>query len=619
MKTTKYSMVLITLLSIANAQEVALEQIEIVSSNRDEQKLSKTISTTEVITSAMIEQKGYYNLAQALNDIAGLATTQSGGLGQTTSIFTRGMASGSMLVMIDGVRFNDASTTANNAILENISLDNVKQIEIIKGGMSSIWGGNASAGVINIITKTPKNGVHGSLNGSYGTYGTYDVGGDVSYKNDTIGIRAGGSRLATNGISALAPLKSEKDRMGQNNFYGSFDFTPNKHHSFSFSANQTNTDADFDDSYSALLANDAYSYSNGTGKFTSAKYTFSDENYQSTLQATKADGERKYYTTGSFGDNENIYKFSTDNYSWINKYSYTDGTLIGGLEYLGVNGLNQYNTYTPSQDKYIDQGVFMSNLYNLTDTTLLETNLRYDHFSKFDDETSYKVGIKQKIGEFEARANYGKSFDAPSGYQLANTYPASSLNPSTTKGYELGLKYAKILDVVYFSNTVKDEIIYTGSWPTSGYANSYGDTKYNGIEIALNTTLTEQILLSANYTKLFDFNEQIVMANGSIGPKTRRPKETANISLSYEPIEKLTTLVSAQYIGDRFDNDYSTWPASIVSTGNYILWNTSVTYDVTPSISVAMYFKNMFDKDYQSVYGYNSEGRTLTGKLTYKF
>lgn len=621
-KPTRYSIALLAILTLSNADTVDLGELEIVSTTRTAQKLTKTTATTEVITDTMIEQKGYVNLTQVLNDIAGLSITQSGGLGQTTSLFNRGMAGGSTLVMIDGVRMTDGSTTDNKAILENISLSNVKQIEIIKGGMSSIWGGNASGGVINIITKTPKNGLHGSIDGSYGSEATSDMGLNLSYKNDNISANAGASRLKTNGISAMAPEDAEKDGMSQNNYYGSINFTPNENNTFNFTANKTLTKADYDDNWSADLANDDYSHSDGEENIWSVKHRYSKDNYESIVQASKADGDRTYYTTGYYGDGVNVYRFQNKNYSWINKYDYTNGTITGGFEYLGVNGFNQYNTYMPSTAKYNDKALFVSNLYNLTDNTMLETNIRYDNFSKFDNETSYKVGIKQKLGDFEARANYGKSFDTPSGYQLANTYPDSLLDPSATKGYEIGLNYAKVIDILYFSNKVKDELIWrTGAiWSDPyGYANADESTTYNGIEITLNTPIMEQLWLSANYTRLFSMNETVIMADGSIGPKIRRPKETANISLSYEAIEKLSTMLTVQYIGDRLDMDYNAYTAALKDTGNYTLWNISAVYEINPALSLDVYLKNMFDKDYQSVYGYNSEGRTLEAKLTYKF
>ena len=621
-KPTKYSIALLAILTLSNANMVDLGEIDIISTTRTAQKLTKTTSTTEVITDTMIEQKGYVNLTQVLNDIAGLATTQSGGLGQTTSLFSRGMTGGSTLIMIDGVRMNDSSTTDNKAILENISLSNVKQIEIIKGSMSSIWGGNASGGVINIITKTPQDGLHGSINGSCGSHDTYDTGANLSYRNDKISVNAGASRLSTDGISAMAPANAEKDQMNQNNYYGSINFTPNENNAFNFTVNKTITKADYDDNWSADQANDDYSYSDGDVYIWSAKHIYTNDNYESILQASKADGERTYYTTGYYGDGVNVYRFKNENYSWINKYDYANGTLTGGFEYLSVDGFNQYNTYTPSEAGYIDRAAYVSNLYNITDNTLLETNIRYDDFSKFDNETSYKIGIKQKLGDFEARANYGKSFDAPSGYQLANTYPGIFIEPSTTKGYEIGLNYAKMIDIVYFSNKVKDGLIWrTGATYTDpyGYANANESTTYNGIEITLNTPIMEQLWLSANYTRLFSMNETVIMADGSIGPKIRRPKETANIALSYEAIEKLSTMLAVQYIGDRLDIDYNAYPAALKDTGNYTIWNISAAYEIDPALSLNVYLKNMFDKEYQSVYGYNSEGRTLEAKLTYKF
>ncbi|MDD5406183.1 MAG: TonB-dependent receptor [Sulfurovaceae bacterium] len=618
-KPTKYSLALLTVLTISNADTVNLGEIDVISNTRAPQKITKTTSTIEVITDEMIEQKGYINLAEAVNDIAGLATTQSGGLGQTTSLFNRGMIGGSTLIMIDGVRMTDGSTTDNKAILENISLSNVKQIEIIKGGMSSIWGGNASGGVINIITKTPKDGLHGSVNGSYGSEATYDTGFNLLYKNDKISANAGASRLKTNGISAMAPENAEKDGMNQNNYLGSITFTPDENNAFNFTANKTLTKAKFDDPYSGLGGNDAYSHSDGNNYVWSTKYIYTQDNYESILQASKADGKRVYFETYD----QRLYKFTNENYSWINKYDYAKGTVTGGLEYVSVNGSNTYasdNYNSLQKADYTDRAAYISNLYNVTDTTMLETNLRYDNFNNFDDETSYKIGVKQKLGDFEARANYGKSFDAPSGYQLANTYPGISLEPSNTKGYEIGLNYAKMIDVVYFSNKVANELIWrTGAtWNDPyGYANANDDTTYNGVEINFNTPVMERLWLNANYTKLFSMNETVTMADGSMGPKIRRPKETVNISLSYEPIEKLNIILGAQYIGDRLDMDYVTY--TLKETGNYTLWNASFIYEINQNLNLAIYLKNMFDKDYQSVYGYNSEGQTAEAKLTYRF
>ncbi|MBD3831298.1 MAG: TonB-dependent receptor, partial [Arcobacter sp.] len=139
-------------------------EIEVTTTNKTKQKVSKTTSNISVVTSEEIRQNGYTSVVEALSGTLGINISQNGAIGQKSSFFLRGMDSGKILVLVDGMRLNDPSTTNNTAMIEFLPISNVEQIEIIRGGNSSVWGANASAGVINIITKEAlKNGVSGSV------------------------------------------------------------------------------------------------------------------------------------------------------------------------------------------------------------------------------------------------------------------------------------------------------------------------------------------------------------------------------------------------------------------------------------------------------------------------
>ncbi|MGC9351574.1 MAG: TonB-dependent receptor, partial [Sulfurovum sp.] len=160
--TIKLSMAVSMLLTIAvNAAE--LEPITIVSANKSAQSIENTTSNVSVITAEEIEANGYQTVAEALSSVAGITFSQSGGMGTQTSLFLRGMKTEKILVLLDGISLNNPSSTDGQAFFEHISLDNIEQIEVIKGGTSSIWGADASAGVINIITKKAPEGVHGDI------------------------------------------------------------------------------------------------------------------------------------------------------------------------------------------------------------------------------------------------------------------------------------------------------------------------------------------------------------------------------------------------------------------------------------------------------------------------
>ena len=107
-----------------------------------------------VIDRATIETRGYRSLAEALAAVPGLAAVQSGGIGQTTSVFVRGTNSSHVLVLRDGMPLNDPSTPQSLFDFGNDLLSDVERIEVIRGPMSGLYGSGAIGGVVNLITRS---------------------------------------------------------------------------------------------------------------------------------------------------------------------------------------------------------------------------------------------------------------------------------------------------------------------------------------------------------------------------------------------------------------------------------------------------------------------------------
>ncbi|HSR73893.1 MAG TPA: TonB-dependent receptor plug domain-containing protein, partial [Sulfurovum sp.] len=103
------------LLTTSTHADETLEPISIISANKTIQYIQNTTSNVTVITAEEIEENGYQTVTQAINAIAGISVTNSGGLGQQTSFFVRGADSGKVLVLLDGMRLNDPSTTNGTA------------------------------------------------------------------------------------------------------------------------------------------------------------------------------------------------------------------------------------------------------------------------------------------------------------------------------------------------------------------------------------------------------------------------------------------------------------------------------------------------------------------------
>lgn len=599
------SLITATLLLTNIHADETLEPITIVSSNKTTQSIQNTTSNVTVITDEDIEEKGYQTVAQAINTVAGISVTNSGGLGQQTSFFVRGADSGKVLVLLDGMRLNDPSTTNGTALLDSLTTSNIQQIEIIKGGTSSIWGSNASAGVINIITKEAKDGVHGSLGVSYGSYATKGADAQLSYKDEKLTAQVLASMLKTDGFSALAPRSAEEDGYENKNLNLKLGYAFDANNQLSLSYNRIKTDTQYDDSWSVAQAEDDYSNSTSDQTNYALDYKFNLDNYSATLNASKGEYDRDYYTVGA----HNVYKATLKEFALINALDYTDGKAVLGLEYKEIDGFNHYISSwpsLPSASAYTNKAVYLSNVYDINENTLLETNLRYDNYDEFENKTTYKIGVKHNhnfLEGFTTSANYYTSYDAPSSYQLANQSSAVTiLKPTYTKGYDISASYEELFSIGYFNTEVEDGI----DWIGDGYTNIEGKQKYSGVELQSSYALPSLNLnLSANYTHLFKYEKE----DGT--DLIRRAKDTFNAAVDYYTDSNTHFGLDAQYVGDR--EEYGQ------STGNYTVWNLNFGTKIIDNIDFTLNAKNIFDKDYQSVYGYATEGRSLYAKIKYSF
>ena len=185
-KNIPLSLLLVALLSSANAsQSVELDTITVTSATKAKQSIKDVTSNVNVITSEEIEERHYTTVSEALSTVSGINFTSNGGLGQATSVFVRGFDSKRVLVLIDGVRYNDV--TGFGAPFADLMIQDIQQIEVVKGAQSGVWGADATAGVINIITKSAKQGLHGFFNTEYGSYDTmkYGAGHPIKQRDTT--------------------------------------------------------------------------------------------------------------------------------------------------------------------------------------------------------------------------------------------------------------------------------------------------------------------------------------------------------------------------------------------------------------------------------------------------
>ena len=158
----------------------------VVTANRVPTPASEVGSSVSVITSEDLDHEQVPLVSDALRYVPSVNVTRSGGPGQITSVFTRGADSDHTLVLIDGIQANDPTSPTGAFDFSTLTVNDIDQIEVIRGPQSTLWGSNAIGGVINIITKRGEGPLGGYLYTEDGSFNTYREGLGVSGGNKTV-------------------------------------------------------------------------------------------------------------------------------------------------------------------------------------------------------------------------------------------------------------------------------------------------------------------------------------------------------------------------------------------------------------------------------------------------
>jgi vitamin B12 transporter len=169
------------------------------------QSIEQVSKTVDVISGQEMRDRADFSLAETLRTIPGFRVQQLGGFGRTATIKTRGLRNQDTAILMDGIRFRDASAITGDAspFLSDFTLTSVSKIEVLRGSGSSLHGTNAIGGTVDFQTPRPASGTHGQISGAFGGLGLGRFRGNISHglANGKFGIGGGVSRTVyTKGI-----------------------------------------------------------------------------------------------------------------------------------------------------------------------------------------------------------------------------------------------------------------------------------------------------------------------------------------------------------------------------------------------------------------------------------
>ncbi len=632
-KTVTLSLLTSLILTSLQAQTIELDEVTVEAANRTSQNIKDLTESVTIISAQDIKESGITSLNEALLRLGNITTVSNGGPGQNSSFLLRGMSSRNTLVLIDGVRYNDV-TGLSGAQFSQIRLADVEKIEIIKGAQSGIWGSDASAGVINIVTKQAKDGLHLNADFMAGSFNTQEGSLQGSYKTDLFDIVLGISRFKTDGFSAAEPNHGTPDYGQRGDDLGYEDDAHiNNTYNIKLGLNITDEDrietrfkrinsfteydgSSYDFATGTYQSTDAQNYDDlGYGlstyfeeidnRFYSAEYTHTDDVNELSLQ----------YNYSYFNRKVSGYKGNTQEVSLQDRFNYAKDSFIriGG----SYQDFEHEDNYGAEFDKsYTDKAVYATN-YNkfaFLDSlgeTIFTQSLRFDDYNAFNSKTTGKVGLKQFVhNDIYISSNYGTGYNAPSMYQLyAPAYFGSAvgnenLAPEESKTFDISIGNNE-LTLTYFHNEIKNLIEYDF---LTGYQNVAGTSKIKGLEVGYKNDFFDLFALNINYTFLDakNANDEFLRS---------RPKHQMDGNLFYYISDALNIGLNAQYIGERYDEDNRKG----AQTGKYSVFNAIINYTINKKFSAYVKVDNLGNKYYQIRDGYATAERSYYAGLSAQF
>ncbi len=564
----------------------------------------------DIITKEQIKKYGFTSVADVLKYVAGVTESSNGGFGQTTSVYMLGLPTRYILVMIDGVPINDPSTIDTQANFAYIDLNNVERIEVLKGPQGALYGSEAIAGVINIITKKPKKNEFkvGLEGGKYKTF-KEDLYSALKLKGGYLSLSF--ENFNTKGFSAsnekAGSWTYDPDNDGYNYRTGwlSWGWDLNDSTKLTGNIKLKGGKVEYDSANNGIPVPDAHtSYNNF---FTNLK-----------IESALSDN---LLLTAKFGNNKEE-RFSIDtgigNYTGITRYAsfqitnYFGSLFINfGASYKQEIGDSYYastwGTYSSSGNLHTRS--LYGELHNDLGALHFTFALRRDFHSQFGEKTTYKISSALKLPtDTTLKADYGTGFKAPNISQLYGYGGSSNLKPETSEGWIIGLNQnlpfvSGSVEINYFKNHVWNMI----GWHSTGGGNGYYENIYKawteGAELKTRVNVTKWLSLYGIYTHQHVDMEKIT-------DKYRKPEISYTVGFNSK-ISNLHASFWAQHYSSRQDRIYTLSP--------FTTYNCYLSYKLNNKIKFYIKGVNLTNKKYELAYGYNTMGRAAFAGIDISF
>ena len=585
-----------------------------ISPNPNKVNINMHASNIEVIS---LDKKDVnFSITDILRNNTNLAFSQSGGIASTNQLRMRGGEANHVLALIDGIDVNDPASGAEYDFGQLFSY-NISSVDVLSGAFSNVHGPDAVSGVINIKTRNTNafNMALGSNNTNIRNYsmagenGKYQYGVDInslsSSGTDDSGTSGGRNRYESDNIRIniksiehdFTLLYFDTYRQNDLGIYGGL-------------ADSEHASTDINQIYSK------YSFKKNINKYMFSK---NEVQYSTNKNNNFAPATGLW---SSLTQSEKLKLKSSTSIQLKEFFKSKHNPLLSiGFEYKKLNFTQLVKDKTYGDGDQM-QGEYNSSysaelIYPLKDLQF-ELGLRRTLNQKFDNQNTHRFGISYKQKNKKIFFNHSTAFKNPTfterfGYYAGTFKGNPNLKPENVMQYELGYEvntFLKKFDIcqTFYSAKLNNEINGSASHPEGGYtAKNINSNSYRkGLETKINYNINgySNASISYDYVDSTQYNSSTEDQQAEV----RRPRNLININYNNNYFNNLSMNSNLFYSSKVKDTDFSSYPYENVYMNSYFLFNTTLNYDVDSKNKVSVIFKNIFNREYEVVTGFNTPG-----------
>ena len=588
------------------------------------------IPDVTIIDRGRIEETNPASVVDLLRQVAGLHVDQHGGRGGISSAYLRGSDPNFTLVMVDGVKVNDPTNARGGTFdFSTLSVDNIERIEIIRGPVSSVYGSDALAGAINILTRPGSADPVYAIGLDAGLHGYYR--GSVTVRGPLGGL----SGYALTASYADSGGIVEDSESAGSNFTGQFDFYPadvshikatvfyNSSHSESFpddsggpryASYRERDERDNDDlAVGVAAAHDLFPWMHVDMK----------GNYSSRKEEMKspgvAPGARDPFGIPRNAGNNRFSRttaevsglFSVSDLGWVNLGFDTqveNGESDSEMIFFGMPVPSDYDLDRQTSSAFVEARF-------LTPVGLaLHGGLRFDFPEDLDAVTSPEVSAVYRAAPTGTilKASWGKGFKLPSFYALGHPIVGNpDLVPETSENYDISMIQdcfgGKLTFTAGLFGSIYWDIIDFEEGPPPRMVNRSKATARGG-ELGIDVRLFETLSVSSHLSHVKTDIE------GTDEALRNRPQWRGGMNARWVPVPDAVLQFSALYVGDILDSSIPTGDRTL---DDYIRIDVSGTWRISPGFHVGVMIDNLLDEGYEEYVGFPAPG--LQVRATVRF